>query len=446
MGAAGLFLVAMTLLHWGWYQHALILDTVEYHRYGDAMASGHVPYRDFAVEYPPGALPVFGLPAVGRPSFSFYNREFEVLMALCGVGALAAMAVALRALGASLQRTAAALAFFALAPLALGSVDPLPLRPLAGGVDRRRAGRGARAAGAARLRGARPRRGGEGLSRCRRAARRSPTCGGRVAGARRCSASVSRLRSPLVVIVPFLALAPHGVWASIERQTTRPLQIESLASAILLAAHHVGGLALTIDSSHGSQNLSGPLPDALGTGSSVLLALVLVGLWVAAARGRATPDRLIRYSAASLAAFVTLGKVLSPQFLIWLLPIVPLVRGRRGLAASALLGLALLLTQVWFPIRYFDLVAFETFPVVAAAGARSRARRAAGGAHGTGTRTGSQLSARPAASHSTSAPSIRTPPSAGSKRTRHPGAHPPDRELGLDADHRVVRARSCPRR
>jgi hypothetical protein len=89
---------------------------------------------------------------------------------------------------------------------------------------------------------------------------------------------------------------------------------------------------------------------------------VLLALWVAFARGPATGERLVRYSAASLVAFVALGKVLSPQFLIWLLPLVPLVRGRRGLAASALLGLSLLLTQVWFPIRYFDLVAFEAFP------------------------------------------------------------------------------------
>jgi hypothetical protein len=140
VGAAGLFLVSMTLLHWGWYQHDLILDTVEYHRYGSAMVEGHVPYRDFRVEYPPGALPAFGIPAIGKPSFSFYNREFQVLMALCGVGSLAAMAVALRELGASarahggrarLLRAGAARARFG---------DPLPLRPLAdlpdGGRDR----------------------------------------------------------------------------------------------------------------------------------------------------------------------------------------------------------------------------------------------------------------------------------------------------------------------
>jgi uncharacterized membrane protein len=164
------------------------------------------------------------------------------------------------------------------------------------------------------------------------------------------------------VIVPFLVLAPHGVWESVVHQSTRPLQIESLGSALLLAAHHTWGLALTMESSHGSQNLVGSLPHAVGSVSSALLAIVLVAIWVAAARLPATPERLVRFTAASLTAFVVFDKVLSPQFLIWLLPIVPLVRGRRGLAASALLGLALLLTQVWFPIRYFDLVRFEAFP------------------------------------------------------------------------------------
>jgi hypothetical protein len=38
---------------------------------------------------------------------------------------------------------------------------------------------------------------------------------------------------------------------------------------------------------------------------------------------------------------------------LWLIPLVPLVRGRRGLAATALLTVACALTQVWFPQRYF---------------------------------------------------------------------------------------------
>jgi len=164
-----------------------------------------------------------------------------------------------------------------------------------------------------------------------------------------------------VVVVPFLALAPHGVWESIVRQTTRPLQIESLAAGVLLAAHQVGGLSITMESSHGSQNLAGSLPHALGTVSTVLLVATLLAIWLAAARGPATRERLLRYSAASLVAFVALSKVLSPQFLIWLIPIVPLVRGRRGLWASGLLAAALVLTQVWFPFRYFRLALhFET--------------------------------------------------------------------------------------
>jgi hypothetical protein len=37
------------------------------------------------------------------------------------------------------------------------------------------------------------------------------------------------------------------------------------------------------------------------------------------------------------------------------------VRGRRGLVATALLGIALVLTQIWFPFRYFRLALdFET--------------------------------------------------------------------------------------
>jgi hypothetical protein len=360
--AVVVFIASLTVLHWGFYQHNLILDTVEYHRYGVAMMHGHVPYRDFGVEYPPGALPVFLAPAIGHDGFRLYNQEFQILMALCGAGALLAMTLTLRSLAASAQRTAAALAFAALAPLVLGSVilyryDLWPAALTVAGLAAVLAGR--ERLGFASL--------GLGIAAKvfpavllppavayvwrTRGRREALLCLGACAGV------------AAAVIVPFLALAPRGLWDSVVQQVTRPLQIESLASGVLLVAHQVGGLAITMESSRGSQNLAGSLPDALATASSVLLALALFGIWAAAARGPATPERLVRFSAASAVAFVALGKVLSPQFLIWLIPLVPLVRGRRGLAASALLGLALLLTQLWFPIRYWDLaLRFEAFP------------------------------------------------------------------------------------
>jgi hypothetical protein len=271
------------------------------------------------------------------------------------------MSVTLRELGATADRAAGALCFFALAPLVLGSVilyryDLWPAFLTVAGIAAVLARR--ERLGFASL--------GLGI-----AAKAFPAVVvppafvyvWRTRGRREALLCLGAAVAVVaVVVVPFLALAPHGVWASIVRQTTRPLQLESLGSALLLAAHHVGGLALTLDTSRGSQNLVGSLPHAFGAASSALLAVALVAIWVAAARGPATPERLVRWSAASVAAFVALGKVLSPQFLIWLLPLVPLVRGRRGFAASALLGLSLLLTQVWFPIRYFDLVAFEPFP------------------------------------------------------------------------------------
>src|SRR5436190_11089503 len=121
-----LFVVAWSLLHVGFYLHKQILDTPVYQRYGNAIARGEVPYRDFSVEYPPGALPVFALPGLAEPGHdqdvtTGFRHAFETLMWLCGSAALLATAVALYSLGAEQRHVWGALAFAALAPLALGS-------------------------------------------------------------------------------------------------------------------------------------------------------------------------------------------------------------------------------------------------------------------------------------------------------------------------------------
>jgi hypothetical protein len=352
-----MFLAAWGTLHYGFYTHRLLLDTPIYENYGDATLHGKVPYRDFSVEYPPGALPVFILPSVlaGKGDFGTYTRLFEALMGLCGVLAVAAAAVTLVRLDRRRLRLAVALGLASLGALALGPVvlsrfDLWPATLTIGAVallvyDRRRLAFALLGlAFAAKLFPVvilPPML----IYVWRREGRRQAVTSG-----------LCFLVVALACFVPFLALSPHGVWASLAGQASRPLQIESLGASLLLAAHQVSGLALTMDVSHGSNNLVGTVPHALAMAQAVLQPLVLIALWIAFYRGPADRERLVRTCAACICAFIAFGKVLSPQYLVWLLPVVPLLRGRRGLIAGTLLVVSMLLTQAWFPYRYLDLV------------------------------------------------------------------------------------------
>jgi hypothetical protein len=351
-----LLVASWTALHGWFFAESQIRDTRIYIKYGNRIAAGDVPYRDFRVEYPPGALPIFAAPALGHApsSFDSYRRLFETMMFVAAALGLIALWYALYCLGAGLARTVAVLALAGLAPLALGSVvlsrfDLWPAAICAGAV--------------AALVCGRPRIGlallGLGVATklwpgvvvpfalvyvWRREGRRQAlAAGGWFAGVL------------AAWVLPFLILSPAGLWHSISGQLTRPLQIESLGSSFLLVAHRFG-LEITMRSSHGSQNLVGSGPHAIGVAQTVLQLAVLAGLFLAFMRlHRQTPDDLVRYAAAAAVAFVALGKVLSPQFLIWLVPLVLLVRGRRGLLATGLLGCAAVLTQIWFPFRYWEL-------------------------------------------------------------------------------------------
>lgn len=354
--AAAALIGVWAVLHHGFYDRDTITDIPVYERYGRAMADGQVPFRDFRLEYPPGALPVFVLPALGTAADDGYTDRFGLLMQIAGVLALGGVAAAALALRATRRRLALALLAPAVLPLVLGSVivsrfDLWPAAITAVALAALLLGRwriGGAVLGLAFITKIYP------LVLLPVAVAAAWRARGRREGI---AVAGAFLATALAVLVPFLVLSPVGVWAMVVRQSTRPLQVESLGAGILLAAHQAFDVGITFRSGHGSQNLAGVLPDVLGALQTLVQAAVLLALWVGFARGPVDRERLVRGSAAAVVALVALGKVLSPQYLVWLLPLVPLVGGRRGIRAVVLLAIACVLTQLWFPFRYWQLVA-----------------------------------------------------------------------------------------
>ena len=324
--------------HW-FYGGFQIVDTPIYQGYGNDIDHGLLPYRDFPVEYPPGALAVFVAP-VYLYGYAGYAQVFAVLMEVLGIGCILFAALA----GARVR----ALAFVAISPLLLGSMvlsryDLWPTLFVVAALaallhDRHRWGWAAIGAAVA----------AKGFALAFVPVALVWTF--RRRGARELLLSVlAGVAVVLAAVLPFVILAPHGLWHSVSGQVSRPLQIESLAAAFLTTFSQPQVIA-----THGSLNLGGQ--DAVAAVTTAIEAATLVVLWVAFARGPMTNERFVRYVAACVCAFVALGKVLSPQFLIWLVPLVPLVRGRRGVAACLLLAAALIATQVYFPKRYWEYI------------------------------------------------------------------------------------------
>ncbi|MDQ3121094.1 MAG: DUF2029 domain-containing protein [Actinomycetota bacterium] len=337
-----------------------IIDTPRYERYAEAMQAGLVPYRDFDFEYPPGALLVFLLPELAGGG---YFWAFAALMAVAGAIGLILSAAALRRL-ARPREVSRRLALLALSPAVFGGVlltrfdlvpamlvagatllllmgwprfaslvigvavavklYPLVLVPLVAGWAWRRQGRW-----------------------------EAVVCCGLAVGV------------VALAYLPFVLLAPGDVASSIWGQISRPLQIESLGAGVLLLLHHALGVDVGIETKDGSQNLTGATAVGLAFTLSAATIAALCWLWMRFARSEMTPERLVTYCAAVLVALVAFGKVLSPQFLVWLLFPLAVVVGKRGAAAGACFAVAAVATAVWFPWLYFDL-AREGDPVVGA--------------------------------------------------------------------------------
>ncbi|MFN8224355.1 MAG: glycosyltransferase 87 family protein [Gaiellales bacterium] len=354
-----------------------------YYDFAHPVAGGAVPYRDVTIEYPPGAIPVFLLPVWLRGSTDGARwddaaqndaaRRYESALTMLLVAILAATLVvvglALARLEASVAAAVQGLAPLAVSPLLLGALPltrydawPALLTSL----------------GLLAALSARTRTSGVALGLAASAKLYPlvllPGLGvraWRAGGARRVvELLASCAAAGAAVVVPFLLFAPGETAHAIRLQLARGLQMESLGGSLLAAAWK---LSLSLDA-HGvlpgslpveacqrcdgivAAELTGTLAGLVGLAS---LAAVLAALWLVGRRVAAAPvdaATAVWAAAVSVSAVVVLGKVLSAQFLLWLLPLVPLVAGRRGRNATGLLVAAALMTNVWFPSLYRDYV------------------------------------------------------------------------------------------
>jgi hypothetical protein len=326
-------------------------DIHEYFQYAQRTFEGQLPYRDFSLEYPPGALPVVLAP--GPADHGYYDR-FRVLMLALGAAAIALLVAVLFLAGADATELAAGVLVPATLPFTLNpslvvqrydlwpaTLVLLALLALL---------RGRRALGLVTL--------GVGA-----AAKLYPLALVPLAIlTRRGRAHVFRelaivAAGALALVVPFAIVAPRGVGHVGSLLVRRPLHVESLGGSILLAAHQLGVYRPTTYLSIGkSWDLAGPAAQAVALAGSLVEAAALVAVWFLFARGPRGPRDFLLAVAAAVVGFVAFGKIFSPQYMVWVAAAVPLALGRvRPYVLTATLA-ALLLTLYVYDWGYFDLL------------------------------------------------------------------------------------------
>lgn len=341
-----------------------ISDLPVYRPLAEAFLDGSLPYRDVPFEYPPLAALAIALPALLGGGPGGYELGFGALMA-----ASAAAVVALT--GQLAQRTGGdrgvALAAAALAPLLTGAMirTHFDLAPVA-----------AMLASLASIASGRPRLGfallGVGTVIKGFPLVVAPVAlawlvgRGDAAGARR--GAVALVATLAASAAAWLALSPGGAHDALRFHLERPVQLESSPASALLALDGLGAASAEVVHEYGSHGLRHPASQLIAALSAAAVAATVGWLALAAARANGDPRRLVLASLAAVTALAALGKVLSPQFLVWVVPLLALALAWRLWALAAALAAALGLTLVEFPGRYLDLVALDPLAVVLVAG------------------------------------------------------------------------------
>lgn len=113
----------------------------------------------------------------------------------------------------------------------------------------------------------------------------------------------------------------QGALSPLIYASARPLQVESTPGSVLWLASFAGFPALSERSFH-SYNLVGPLGPGIGSSFAVLTLVGVGWAWLRHAQGSSD---LPRASLAVVCVAIATSKVFSPQYLIWVLPLVALL-------------------------------------------------------------------------------------------------------------------------
>jgi Glycosyltransferase family 87 len=366
--------LALLLLAAGWaatlwispWSDERVNDLFVYRVFTEPVLDGGLPYRDVFLEYPPLAAPAIGLPGLlgtGEEVFRWAFAGWTFLLAAAVVvlcGALAART------GGDARR---ALLAAALMPLLCGALarthfDLAPVALLLGALlllTRGRPRSGMALLGLAAMTKGFP------LVAAPVALAWLAT---RVDGRALVQSAAALLAALALPAAAAVAISPSGAWDAVTYHLERPLQVESLPASGILLLDELGAGDADSVKSHRSDGLEHPAANALAAvGVAAMLGFLVL---LAALVSRGAPAwrdarQLVLASLTAVAAFAALGKVLSPQYMLWLLPLGALAFAWRLHALAAAIATAAILTQIEFPARYFDLVDRDPFPVAVVA-------------------------------------------------------------------------------
>jgi hypothetical protein len=346
-------------------------DLFVYRTLAEPFLSGALPYRDIAFEYPPLAAPLIALPGVLGTSEEEFRWAYAA-WTLLGAGAVVVLCGALARVTGGDERRAMIAA--ALMPLLCGALlrthfDLFPVALLLGALllvchERPRAGLALLGVGA--MTKAFPVVAvpialvwlvATGAARAHPPSRRRPRARVPLEAAVACAAVIA------VIGGAAAAVSPDGAADAVAYHLDRPVQIESSPALVLLGLDAIGVGEAESVSSHRSDGLLHPAADALawlfGAAFIALVALLCVRL----AGSDGARREFVLASLAAVAGFAVFGKVLSPQFVVWVLPLGALAFAWRLHALAGAVAVVAVLTQLEFPAHYFDVVARDPLAI-----------------------------------------------------------------------------------